>query len=157
MPRKPKKKKAEETGHISIRETIRVCVPKFLHDDGYVLEDEEIEYNESHGVYEEVDAEEYDISLIDKIKALRGGVANEMGFDTLGKIYNNPDYRVRTEFNKRLTEAVHKQLNITWMSPEIVVTVNKETLEEYLLENDLIPDEKKGTQVFIKNRLNKNK
>lgn len=143
----------KDSGHISIRETMRVLVPKFKNEEGYVLDDEEID----NMILEEYNAEEVDKYLIDKIKALRGEVANKMGYTSLKKIYNSSDQSIIDTFNRMLEETVKEKLNVHKFYPKIELILNKESTLNYFLDKDmnLYDIAKIGTEKFIQHRIDK--
>ena len=149
--------KLQNTGHVSIRETMRVLVPKFISEEGYILDDEEIELNRDMGVLEEYDAEEVDKDLIDKIKCLRGEVANKMGYKSLSKIYNNSDMEVVKKFHENLKEVVKEKLGVYNFYPKIKIVLNKESTLDYLLTKEETAQElvTLATEKFLKHRQDK--
>lgn len=149
--------KLQDTGHVSIRETMRILVPKFRSEEGYILDDEEIELNRDMGVLEEVYAEEYDKDIIDKIKALRGEVANKMGYKSLSKIYNNSNMEVVRKFHENLQKVVQEKLGVYNFYPKISIILNKESTLDYLLTKDYSAQELiiLATDKFLKHRKDK--
>lgn len=149
--------KLQNTGHVSIRETMRVLVPKFTDEDGYILEDEEIELNRDMEYLEEYDAEEVDKDLIDKIKCLRGEVANKMGYKNLSKIYNNSDMEVIKTFHENLKKVVKEKLGVYNFYPKISIVLNKESVLDYLLtkKESAIELIALATDKFLKHRKDK--
>lgn len=149
--------KLQNTGHVSVRETMRVLVPKFISDDGYILDDEEIELNKDMGVLEEYDAEEVDKDLIDKIKCLRGEVANKMGYRSLSKIYNSSDMEVLKTFHDNLKKVVQEKLGVYNFYPKIKIVLNKESTLDYLLTKEETAQElvTLATEKFLKHRQDK--
>lgn len=143
----------QNSGHVNIRETMRVLVPKFKDKDGYVLDDEEID----NMILEEYDAEEVDKYLIDKIKALRGEVANKMGYTSLKKIYNSSDQSIIDTFNNMLQETVKEKLNVHKFYPKISIVLNKKSTLNYFLDKDmnLYDISRIGTEKFIQHRIDK--
>lgn len=143
----------QNSGHVNIRETMRVLVPKFKNENGYVLDDEEID----NMILEEYDAEEVDKYLIDKIKALRGEVANKMGYTSLKKIYNSSDQSIIDTFNRMLEETVKEKLNVHKFYPKISIVLNKKSTLNYFLDKDmnLYDIAKIGTEKFIQHRIDK--
>ena len=132
---------------------MRVLVPKFKDENGYVLDDEEID----NMILEEYNAEEVDKYLIDKIKALRGEVANKMGYTSLRKIYNSSDQSIIDTFNNMLEETVKEKLNVHKFYPKISIILNKESVLNYFLDKDmnLYDISKIGTEKFIQHRIDK--
>lgn len=149
--------KLQDTGHVSIRETMKILVPKFKSEEGYILDDEEIELNRDMGVLEEVYAEEYDKDIVDKIKALRGEVANKMGYKSLSKIYNNSNMEVVKKFHENLKEVVKEKLGVYNFYPKISIILNKESTLDYLLTKDYSAQELiiLATDKFLKHRKDK--
>lgn len=149
--------KLQNTGHVSIRETMRVLVPKFRDEKDHILDDEEIELNRDMGVLEEYDAEEVDKDLIDKIKCLRGEVANKMGYKSLSKIYNNSDMEVVKKFHENLKEVVKEKLGVFNFYPKIKIVLNKESTLDYLLTKEETAQELvvMATEKFLKHRQDK--
>lgn len=149
--------KLQNTGHVSIRETMRVLVPKFISEEGYILDDEEIELNRDMGVLEEYDAEEVDKDLIDKIKCLRGEVANKMGYKSLSKIYNSSDMEVLKTFHENLKKVVKEKLGVYNFYPKIKIVLNKESTLDYLLTKEETAQElvTLATEKFLKHRQDK--
>ena len=149
--------KLQNTGHVSVRETMRVLVPKFTSEEGYILDDEEIELNKDMGVLEEYDAEEVDKDLIDKIKCLRGEVANKMGYKSLSKIYNNSDMEVVKKFHENLKKVVQEKLGVYNFYPKIKIVLNKESTLDYLLTKEETAQElvTLATEKFLKHRQDK--
>lgn len=143
----------QNSGHVNIRETMRVLVPKFKDEEGYVLDDEEID----NMILEEYNAEEVDKYLIDKIKCLRGEVANKMGYTSLKKIYNSSDQSIIDTFNRMLEETVKEKLNVYKFYPKIELILNKESVLNYFLDKDmnLYDISKIGTEKFIQHRIDK--
>lgn len=143
----------QNSGHVNIRETMRVLVPKFKDEEGYVLDDEEID----NMILEEYNAEEVDKYLIDKIKCLRGEVANKMGYTSLKKIYNSSDQSIIDTFNRMLEETVKEKLNVHKFYPKIELILNKESVLNYFLDKDmnLYDISKIGTEKFIQHRIDK--
>lgn len=143
----------KDSGHVSIRETMRVLVPKFKNEEGYVLDDEEID----NMILEEYDAEEVDKYLIDKIKALRGEVANKMGYTSLRKIYNSSDQSIIDTFNRMLEETVKEKLNVHKFYPKISIVLNKKSTLNYFLDKDMNLHDiaRIGTEKFIQHRIDK--
>lgn len=143
----------QNSGHVNIRETMRVLVPKFKDEEGYVLDDEEID----NMILEEYNAEEVDKYLIDKIKCLRGEVANKMGYTSLKKIYNSSDQSIIDTFNRMLEETVKEKLNAHKFYPKIELILNKESVLNYFLDKDmnLYDISKIGTEKFIQHRIDK--
>lgn len=132
---------------------MRVLVPKFKNEEGYVLDDEEID----NMILEEYDAEEVDKYLIDKIKALRGEVANKMGYTSLKKIYNSSDQSIIDTFNRMLEETVKEKLNVHKFYPKISLILNKESVLDYFLDKDMTLQDiaQIGTEKFIQHRIDK--
>lgn len=149
--------KLQDTGHVSIRETMKILVPKFKSEEGYILDDEEIELNRDMGVLEEVYAEEYDKDIVDKIKALRGEVANKMGYKSLSKIYNNSNMEVVKKFHENLQKVVQEKLGVYNFYPKISIILNKESTLDYLLTKDYSAQELiiLATDKFLKHRKDK--
>ena len=149
--------KLQNTGHVSIRETMRVLVPKFKNEKDHILDDEEIELNRDMGVLEEYDAEEVDKDLIDKIKCLRGEVANKMGYKSLSKIYNSSDMEVLKNFHDNLKKVVQEKLGVFNFYPTIKIVLNKESTLDYLLSKDYSAQEliSLATEKFLKHRQDK--
>ncbi len=143
----------KDSGHINFRETMKVLIPKFKDEDGYVLEDEDIDNN----VLEEYNAEDYDKYLIDKIKALRGEVANKLGYKSLSKIYNSSDQVLIDKFNELLNETVKEKLGVHKFYPRIMLVVNKESLLNYFLNKDMTLEDisRIGTTDYIQHRIEK--
>lgn len=121
-----------DSGHVSFKETMEVIIPEFRDEMGYRLSDEEIEENRQKYNFVTVDAYEFDASLVDKIKILRGDIANKMGYKSLSKIYNNSNQRVIDEFNKRLEEQAKEKYGVIKFYPKIVLYVNKTSIFNYL-------------------------
>ena len=149
--------KLQDTGHVSIRETMRILVPKFRDEKDHILDDEEIELNRDMGVLEEVYAEEYDKDIADKIKALRGEVANKMGYKSLSKIYNNSNIEVVRKFHENLQKVVQEKLGVYNFYPKISIILNKESTLDYLLSKDYSAQELMffATEKFLKHRKDK--
>lgn len=149
--------KLQNTGHVSIRETMRVLVPKFKNEKDHILDDEEIELNRDMGVLEEYDAEEYDKDIVDKIKCLRGEVANKMGYKNLSKIYNSSDMEVIKTFHDNLKKVVKEKLGVFNFYPTIKIVLNKESALDYLLtkEESAIELVTLATEKFLKHRKDK--
>lgn len=149
--------KLQDTGHVSVRETMRVLVPKFRNEKDHILDDEEIELNRDMGVLEEYDAEEVDKDLIDKIKCLRGEVANKMGYKSLSKIYNSSDMEVIKTFHDNLKKVVKEKLGVYNFYPKISILLNKESTLDYLLtkEESAIELVTLATEKFLKHRKDK--
>ena len=149
--------KLQDTGHISVRETMKILVPKFRSEEGYILDHEEIELNKDMGVLEEVYAEEYDKDIADKIKALRGEVANKMGYKSLSKIYNNSNMEVIQKFHENLQKVVQEKLGVYNFYPKISIILNKESTLDYLLTKDYSAQELiiLATDKFLKHRKDK--
>ena len=149
--------KLQNTGHVSIRETMRVLVPKFKNEKDHILDDEEIELNRDMGVLEEYDAEEVDKDLIDKIKCLRGEVANKMGYKSLSKIYNSSDMEVLKTFHENLKKVVQEKLGVYNFYPKIKIVLNKESTLNYLLTKEETAQElvTLATEKFLKHRQDK--
>lgn len=149
--------KLQNTGHVSVRETMRVLVPKFRDEKDHILDDEEIELNRDMGVLEEYDAEEVDKDLIDKIKCLRGEVANKMGYKSLSKIYNSSDMEVLKTFHDNLKKVVQEKLGVYNFYPKIKIVLNKESTLDYLLTKEETAQElvTLATEKFLKHRQDK--
>lgn len=149
--------KLQDTGHVSVRETMRVLVPKFRDKKDHILDDEEIELNRDMGVLEEYDAEEYDKDIVDKIKCLRGEVANKMGYKSLSKIYNNSDMEVLKTFHENLQKVVKEKLGVYNFYPKIKIVLNKESTLDYLLTKEETAQElvTLATEKFLKHRQDK--
>ena len=149
--------KLQNTGHVSVRETMRVLVPKFRDEKDHILDDEEIELNRDMGVLEEYDAEEVDKDLIDKIKCLRGEVANKMGYKSLSKIYNSSDMEVLKTFHDNLKKVVQEKLGVYNFYPKIKIVLNKESTLDYLLTKEETAQELvvMATEKFLKHRKDK--
>ena len=143
----------KDSGHVSIRETMRVLVTKFKDEEGYVLDDEEIDEN----ILEEYNAEEVDKYLIDKIKALRGEVANKMGYTSLRKIYNSSDQSVIDTFNRMLQETVKEKLNVHKFYPKLSLIINKESILDYFMKKDMTLQDvaRISTEKYIQHRIDK--
>lgn len=149
--------KLQDTGHVSIKETMRILVPRFRNEKGYILEDEEIEFNKVRTDLEEVDAEEYDKDIINKIKALRGEIANKMGYKSLSKIYNNSNVEIVKKFHENLKKVVQEKLDVYNFYLKISIILNKKSTLDYLLSKDYSTQELVaiGTDKFLKHRKDK--
>lgn len=149
--------KLQDSGHVSIKETMRILVPRFRDGQGYILDDEEIELNKAKLDLEEVDAEDYDKDIIDKIKALRGEVANKMGYKNLSKIYNNSNMEVINKFHVNLQKVVKEKLGVYNFYPKLSIILNKESTLDYLLTKDYSAQEliTVATDKFLKHRKDK--
>lgn len=130
-----------DTGHVSFKETMDVIIPEFRDDEGYRLSDEEIEENSQKHNFVTVDAYEFDVDLVDKIKILRGDIANKMGYKSLSKIYNNSNQRLIDEFNKRLEEQAKEKYGVIKFYPKVVLYVNKTSIFNYLQMKGYAMDE----------------
>lgn len=118
-----------------------VIIPEFRDDEGYRLSDEEIEENSQKHNFVTVDAYEFDVDLVDKIKILRGDIANKMGYKSLSKIYNNSNQRLIDEFNKRLEEQAKEKYGVIKFYPKVVLYVNKTSIFNYLQTKGYAMDE----------------
>lgn len=151
-----------KTGHVSVRNTMILKVPRFLNEQGYILSDEEIALNNEKMDLIECYAEDYyDADIIDKIKALRGQVANDMGYKSLSKVYSSTNLNVVKKFHEELQKVVAKKLNVYAFFQKTILIINKESILDYFYKMDYTAHQivAMGTEVYlnhIKDKTSKN-